>query len=146
MIRPLSIRRYERLYLLALLLGLASIALDWPQRQASFARNPLLAEMGWLLPASVIVNLALRVTLWFYTARRASLAAKWFVVLLAAIALVILLFGLMALVAGATPSLEASLTGIASGGLYVVAAAYLFRPDAQAWFGEDIHGEEELGI
>ncbi|ONF97443.1 hypothetical protein [Sphingomonas jeddahensis] len=146
MTRPLSIQRYERLYLLALALGVGSTMLDWPQRAASFARDPILAEMGWMLPASLVVNVLLRLTLWFYTARRANRAAKWFVVLLAGIALVLLLFSLTALIAGATPSLAASLTGIISGALYIAATAYLFRGDARAWFGEEVHGEGELEL
>ncbi len=146
MTRPLSIQRYERLYLLALLLSVASTMLDCPQRAASFARDPMLAEMAWMLPASVVVNVLLRSTLWYYTARLPKLAAKWFVVVLAAIALVLLLFSLTALIADATPSLAAALTGIASGALYIVAAAYLFRPDARAWFGEEVHGDGELEL
>ena len=146
MSRPLSIRRYERLYLTALLFGVASTLLDWPQRAASFASNPILADAAWMLPASVIVNVLLRLTLWYYTARRPSIAAKWFVVALAAIAFAILLFGLVALIADAAPSIAASLTAIVSGALYVVAAAYLFRPDARAWFGEAVIEEEEFGL
>ncbi|MDF2603135.1 MULTISPECIES: hypothetical protein [Sphingomonas] len=144
MIRPLSIRRFERLYLLALALGLLSTMLDWPQRVASFASNPALAEMGWLLPTSVVFNITLRLLLWYFTARQPSIAAKWFVVVLAAIAFVILLFGLVALIVGATPSLAASLAGLASGALYVVSAAYLFRPDARLWFGEHAVEEQEF--
>ncbi|MDF2495235.1 hypothetical protein [Sphingomonas sp.] len=144
MIRPLSISRYERLYFAALALGLLSTMLDWPQRVASFATNPALAEMGWILPASVIFNIALRLLLWFFTARQPSLAAKWFVVVLAAIAFAILLFGLVAVIVGATPSIASALTGIVSGVLYIVSAAYLFRPDAREWFGEHAVEEQEF--
>lgn len=146
MFRPLSIRRYEHVYLAALALGAVSTVLDWPQRSASFARNPILVEYAWLLPASVVFNIALRLTLWYFTARRPSIAAKWFVVVLAVIAFALLLFSLVALVAGATPSLAAALTGILSGGLYVLAAAYLFRVDAREWFGEALHEEEEVDV
>ena len=90
----------------------------------------------WLLPASVIVGLILRVVLWHFTARRPSLVAKWVVIAMAAVSGIILLFGIVALISGATPSLAAALAGIASGALYVAAAAYLLRPDAHAWFGE----------
>jgi hypothetical protein len=142
----LSIRRYERLYLLALLFGTASAGLDWPHKAATLAGNPDLAGTAWVLPVSVVGNVVLRLTLWFYTARRASVAAKWFVVTLAALAFLFLLFGLMALIADAAPSIPAAVAGIVSGTLYVAAAAYLFRTDARAWFGEALHEEEEVGI
>ena len=144
--RPLSIRRYERLYLFALLLGIASTLFDWPHKAASFARDPGLFGMAWMLPASQVANVALRLTLWYYTARRPSVAAKWFVVVLAVIAFGLLLFGLVALIAGATPSLAASVSGMVSGGLHVAAAAYLFRSDARAWFREPVHGKGEVEV
>ena len=92
----------------------------------------------------MVFNITLRLLLWYFTARQPSIAAKWFVVVLAAIAFVILLFGLVALIVGATPSLAASLAGLASGALYVVSAAYLFRPDARLWFGEHAVEEQEF--
>ncbi len=134
--QPPSIVRYERLYLLAVATGVASSALGWPQATATFARNPTLAQMMWLLPALTIAGVLLRLLLWWFTARQPIVAAKWAVVALAVFAGLLLLFGVVALIAGAVPSLAASLTGIVSGALHVVAAAYLFRPDARTWFGE----------
>ena len=134
--RPISIVRFERLYLLAILLGLVSSAFAWPQSTASFARNPALADMMWLLPAMTAAGVTVRLLLWYFTAHQPSMMAKWTVVALAGVAGLILLFGIFALISDATPSLAASLTGIVAGSLHVVAAAYLFRPDAAAWFGE----------
>lgn len=134
--RPPSIVRYERLYLAAVAFGLASSIFSWPQSTASFARNPTLAEMMWLLPVLTTAGVALRLALWYFTARRPSTVAKWAVVAFAAAAALILLFGIVALISDAVPSLPAALAGIVSGALHVVAAAYLFRPDAKTWFGE----------
>jgi RsiW-degrading membrane proteinase PrsW (M82 family) len=141
--RPLSITRFERLYLGAIVVGLASTMLGWSQSTATFAANAMLAERMWILPATVLGGIVLRVALWYFTARQPSIAAKWIVVALAALSGIILLFGVVALITGATPSLAASLAGIISGALYVVAAAYLFRPDARAWFGETDLTEQE---
>lgn len=146
MYRPLSIRRFERLYLAALALGVASSLFDWPFKAATLARDPNLAGYAWLLPASVLTDIVLRLTLWYFTARRPKVFAKWFVVIRAAIAFAFLLFGLVALMTGATPSLAGSLFGIMSGALYVTSAAYLFRADAKAWFEPFGRVQEEVGV
>ncbi|WP_085809407.1 hypothetical protein [Sphingomonas sp. TZW2008] len=146
MLRPPSIVRFEQLYLAAVVIGLANTGFGWAQSLRGFARNPMLAEMTWLLPTLVAVGLVLRLTLWYFTARRPSLVAKWIVVALAAIAAVGLLLLLFALASGSSPSLAATITGALSGVLHIAAAAYLFRDDARQWFGEaaddDLENEE----
>ncbi len=136
MIRPLSIVRYEKLYFAALACGFANTALGWSGSMASFEANPNLVDMTWLLPLGVLIGLVVRLTLWYFTARSPSVIAKWATVMMAALSALAVLFGIVALVAGATPSVTAALAGLVSGALYVVATAYLFRPDTRAWFGE----------
>lgn len=138
MIRPLSIVRYEKLYFAALVCGFANTGFGWSGSMASFEANPMLADMKWLLPLGVVIGLVLRLTLWYFTARAPSVVAKWVTVAMAALSGFALLFGVVALIAGATPSVPAALAGLSSGALYIVAAAYLFRPDTRAWFGEPI--------
>lgn len=143
MTRPLSIARYEALYLAALALGLVNTALGWSQSVERFAANPAVsAPMMWMLPATAITGFVLRVALWYFTARRPSRVAKWIVVALAAVSIVVVLMGLVALVSGASASI-AAIAGLASGVLYVAAAVYLFQPDARAWFGESDPIEQE---
>lgn len=134
--RPPSIVRYEQLYFAALAVGLLNTALGWGGSTASFAANPVLADMTWLLPLGVAIGLAVRLTLWYFTARVPSAVARWATVAMAALSGLALLFGIVALIAGATPSVAAAVAGLVSGALYIVATAYLFRPDARAWFGE----------
>lgn len=142
--RPPSIIRYEKLYLGALALGFANTALAWQQSIASFEANPVLAQMMWFLPASVIVGLAVRITIWYFTARRPSLAAKWAAVAMAGFSALVVLFGMFALISGAAPSFLGTVAGVLSGALYVVSASYLFRDDARRWFGQpDIIDEED---
>lgn len=143
MLRPPSIIRYEKLYLTALAFGFANTALGWPQSVASFASNPTLVRMMWILPASVVAGLVLRITLWYFTARQPSVTAKCVATAMAVISAIILLFGVLALVSGASPALPAAITGIVSGALYIAAATYLFRPDARAWFGESDYFEQD---
>jgi len=134
--RPLSIDRFEKLYFAALACGFANTALGWAGSMASFAANPMLADMAWLLPLGVVIGLVVRLTLWYFTARAPSVIAKWATVVMAALSGIALLFGIVAVIAGATPSVPAALAGLVSSALYIVSAAYLFRPDARAWFGE----------
>ena len=141
--RPASIVRYEQFYLAAVGLGLLNTALTWSRSMAQFDANPTLAQVSWLLPASAITGVVMRLAVWYFTARRPSLIAKWIAVALAAFSAIVLLFAIMALASGAMPSAAAGITGIGSAVLYIVATTYLFRPDARLWFGEADNIEQE---
>lgn len=143
MVRPQSIVRYERLYLLSFVLGLAVSALTWSSRVAMLAKQPALAGQTWPMWLAMILGILLSLALWYFTARRPSVAAKWIVVLFAGMAVIGLLMALMQTVNRGALGLPTVL-GIADDILYIAAAALLFRRDAVRWFGDDVPVAERL--
>jgi hypothetical protein len=133
--RPPSILRFEQLYWASFALNLLAIALSWPVQKAALAANPQLAQLPWLLTAITLVRVVIVVLLWWLVARRASVVAKWIVVVFAAFAAFGALASLYALVLR-TGGLTVPLVSLVASVLYVWAAVLLFRPDARLWFGE----------
>ncbi|WP_137787921.1 hypothetical protein [Sphingomonas sp. 3P27F8] len=138
--RPPSILRYEQLYLASFVLGLAASAVNWKGRTAQLSASPALANLQWLAPASLAVGIVISLTLWYFTARSPSLAAKWVVVVFAALSVLGIAGNVFTLLKGGP--LFAVLLGIVVSALYIAAAALLFRPDARLWFGETINGND----
>ncbi|WEK43935.1 MAG: hypothetical protein P0Y64_03655 [Candidatus Sphingomonas colombiensis] len=138
--RPPSIVRYEQLYLASFVLGLVVSAFTWQGRQAMLASNPVIAGAQWLMPVTVVIGIVIAVTLWYFTARKPSAAAKWVVVVFAAFSVLGVAGNIRALMAGA-PVLAALLSIMVSL-LYIAAAVLLFKPDAKLWFGEKVDGED----
>jgi len=134
--RPPSIVRYEQLYLGSFILGLIVSALSWQGRAAQLNANPALGNLQWVMPAALVVGIVISITLWYFTARNASIAAKWVVTVFAALSLLGIARNLYALVSGTVPLLP-TLLAILVSVLYVAAAVMLFRPDAKLWFGEE---------
>lgn len=139
--RPPSIVRFERLYFASFGVGLIGWAVTWNTLSARLATDPRTAPYGWLLPAAVVLGAAISLALWYLAARRASLAAKWIVVVLTAIAMLRFVINVPAMLRGLMTPGELTLS-IAALALSVAAAARLFRVDARAWFGEDTYGIE----
>lgn len=134
--RPRSIVLFERLYLAAFALGLAVTAESWTTRQRLLASAEGGEALAWLAPAASAVGVGIALLLWWFTARRPSIVAKWVIVVLAGYGLIlaaVLLFGLLS-GRGEPASVVLALL---QNGLYVGAATQLFRPDARAWFGEE---------
>ncbi|HVF92826.1 MAG TPA: hypothetical protein VM900_00775 [Sphingomonas sp.] len=147
MIRPPSIVKFEYCYLGAWALGLINTAINWSRYQQMAQVQQANAAVGsWYLPTIIGVGILIPLILWYFVARRASVIAKWIVVVFAALAVSGAVFTL--LVASFATGIGAML---ALGGyaLQVAAAWLLFRPDAKAWFGErdgdvgeDLAGDE----
>ncbi|MGU3392139.1 hypothetical protein [Sphingomonas sp. M1A8_2b] len=136
MIRPISIARYERLYLASFVLGAIVSALSAGQRKAMVAANPVLAQIAWILPTFEVAGIAITLLLWYFTARTPSVTAKWVVVVLAAISAIGVAISLVQLTTGhATPAAPLVIS-IVSSVIYVAAALQLLKPDAKPWFGE----------
>ena len=133
--RPQSIIWFERLYVLALILGLVSTWQNWSTRADLLRASDATANLAWLGPASTVVGLAIALTLLYLVARRASVVAKWIVVVLAGWGAVLLAILLVGLVRGTGAPLLIAV-GVAQNIAYIAAAAMLFRADARAWFGE----------
>ena len=134
--RPSSIVRYEQLYLGSFILGLVASALSWQGRAAQLGANPALGNLQWIMPAALVVGIVISVTLWYFTARNPSIAAKWVVTVFAALSLLGIARNLYALASGTVP-LFATLLAVLVSLLYVAAAVMLFKPDAKIWFGEE---------
>ncbi|WP_332798880.1 hypothetical protein [Sphingomonas sp. PB2P12] len=136
MIRPVSIIRYERLYLASFALGLIVSAVSWGQRTAMVAATPILAKIGWILPAFEVAGIAITMLLWYFTARAPSNAAKWVVVVLAALSALGIAISLVQLATGRT-TLDATLVlSIIMSVVYCVSALQLLKPDAKLWFDQ----------
>jgi hypothetical protein len=144
--RPPSIVRFEQLYWASFVVGLINTATSWTSREQVLAANPVLANATWFLPTITVVSIAVAVTLWYFIARVPSIVAKWFQVVFAGIGAISTLFALLAVIGGRTPALLPAVLGIVANLLYIAAAVMLFRPDAKAWFGEDIDDDlDDLG-
>ncbi len=142
MVRPISIVRYERLYLAAFVLGLIVSAMSWPQRTALVAANPVLAQVSWILPAFQVIGIAVTLLLWYFTARAPSVAAKWVVVVLAVLSVVGVGLSLASVARGQTTIGLTSIVSFAADAVYVAAALHLFKADAKLWFGERSDADE----
>ncbi len=132
--RPPSIITFERCYLGAMALGLANNALNWTNLQEQMAAAPnsqLLPD--WFLPATLGFGLLITLLLWYFVARRASVVAKWILVVFFVIGLI----GVPGIVMGLTTGTVAPLMAIVALltlGLNAAAVWMLFRPDAKHWF------------
>jgi hypothetical protein len=143
MTRPPSIRWYERLYLASFVLGLVASAVSWSQRSAVLHANPILAKAEWILPTTQAMSIAIALLLWYFTARRPSIVAKWVVVVFAVIGALSILLSLGTLaMARAVNGTTLSLSVLANL-LYIAAAVMLFKFDAQLWFGETPEMDDE---
>jgi chromate transport protein ChrA len=126
--RPASIVKFERVVLLIILLGLATVVMDYdgayaPIRRLGYGENFFMA--AYALSIAVIVLL-----LWLI-ARRASAVAKWIYVVIYAVALV-----LAALSFSDTLRLPPAklILQLVQWALTIFSIWLLFRPDASAWF------------
>ena len=132
MTRPYSIVQFERFYLAALVIGLVNSALNWGVVQAQFASNPAAQPFGpGVFVALVGLGILIPLLLWYFVAHRASVVAKWILVLL-------FVLGAAALgrsiVAGNFPGGLRGILGAATLVLQAVAVWVLFRPDTKPWF------------
>lgn len=143
--RPLSITRFERLYLGALALSVVGWWLTWGVMHRQIAGNPALVGYGWVLPAFAVLWVIVWLALSWWVALGGSAVPKWIVIGLAAIGILRLLISAPAILAGTVSGLLIA-QGVATLALILAAAAQLFRADARLWlgegFGEDVPLEE----
>ena len=96
-----------------------------------------LADQQWLLPGAVVASVLATELLWWFTARRPSLAARVIVMGFAILFGLGIAANLLAIVTGRAASMPGAIVSIVSSALYIAAVALLFRPDARAWFGDE---------
>lgn len=138
MIRPAAVRRFELLWWGSFLIWLAAIVLAWPRTQ--YDLRHMLAGPGTasivaaVQPVTVALVLLLTLALWWFVARRASAAARWVAVVVAALA------GLRALnlVLGqgriGFPAPVTTALFVLAALFDIAAVASLFGGDARGWF------------
>ena len=134
MITPPSIVRFSYCYLGAWAVGLINNVINWPRYQQMAQVQQANEQIGsWYLPATVGIGLLIPLILWYFVVRRASVIAKWIVVVFAVLAVSGALFTLLMASFASGIGAVLAITGYA---LQVVAAWLLVRPDARDWFGE----------
>jgi len=137
--RPASIVNFERLYLGAIILGVISFFLAWDQTLAMLQTQTQGAFGDSLLYAVVVISLGLQLLLWYLIAKRASVVAKWILIVWIGIGLIGLIGNLGS---GTMPNPLSTMLTLATTVLQLLAVWMLFRPDARSWFAG---GTEESG-
>jgi len=136
--RPKSIILFAWLYLAAVGIGLLNSIVYFDQIMATAMADPRVRMFPpeffrASLYVSTAIGLLVAFLLWFFITRRPSLLAKWIFVLLTAVAVL----GLIGSVVSHRfpPGIPGVLSAV--GCLLRLASAWmLFRPDANAWFGD----------
>lgn len=134
--RPVSIKRFEILYLGAALVGLINTALSWNTASAQVAQSSPGAEAIAvpLLVGGTLISLLITGLLWYFTARRGSNIARWIVVIFFAIGVLSLI---VTVPSGRFPTGLQGVIAIASFVMQAAAVVMLFQRDAVAWFKGD---------
>lgn len=135
--RPISIVNFERCYLGAIAIGLGNSLLTLP----TMMRTPQLAQATAMFGSgffyiSAIVSTVVLLLLWYLTARRASVVAKWIIVVFFALGALGMLYNLMTGFAS-VPSQTGVILRIVAFILQAVAVYLLFKPDAVTWLNGD---------
>lgn len=131
--RPSSIVTFDRLYLVALLLGLVNSVMSIDRLRARIEAMPELHAVGigsGFVYASMAIGLAISLLLWFAVAYRRSVVAKWVLVAFTVLAILNLPGALRQLGSGGL----GVMVSVAVEVLRLVALSFLFRTDAKAWF------------
>lgn len=133
--RPVSIVRFDRLYLASIVVGLIGNIIEWPVTLARLTENPDTAALGSgaaiAAGGMIATGVLIALLLWFFAARRASNVARWILTVFTAFAVGSLLFGFGA---GAVILDVGGVLRILAVALQAAATFFLFRPDAAAWF------------
>ncbi|KQN37361.1 hypothetical protein ASG37_09875 [Sphingomonas sp. Leaf407] len=135
MVRPASIVRFDRFYLLAIVVGLIGTILQWPQLMAMIETDPSFAPVrsaGVVLAAIFAgAGVLISLLLWYLVARRGSTVAKWIVTAFTALSLGSLLLGISS---GSVASDTTGILRMVAVVLQLIAVIALFRRDARPWF------------
>jgi hypothetical protein len=123
---------FERLYLASVAIGLVNAVLNIATAERLLAANPATQGLGGgFVLAMIALSAAISLTLWYFTARRASNLAKWLIVILAVWTATSVVLGIADRSTGFADSVIGPLVAL---GLELVAIFFLFQPDARRWF------------
>ena len=141
--RPSSIVRFDRLYLASIAVGLIGNILEWPLTMARLAENPDTAALGSTAAVAaggmIAIGVVIALLLWFFIAQRGSNVAKWILVVFTVFAIGSLVLGFTT---GAVIHDAGGIVRLVAVALQTAAVAFLFRPDAAAWFAPAIVDED----
>jgi hypothetical protein len=130
--RPKSIILFERLFLIFIVLTAVSAYLSYGQTLAQIEANTDFKALGWggaAVTITAILYVVFLLLLYYLIARRASVIAKWILVLVTVLSMTTLP-GAIAVQSG-VPLILAVLTNLSA----LAAIILLFFPDARAWLG-----------
>lgn len=139
--QPKSIERFEQLFFLGLVIGLAMQILNWNKSVEAMQVSPVTAQLGIpFLLGTMAVGLAISLSLWFFIARRGSEVAKWIYVVLTALALLgIVATALLPRAQGMpAPDLITQIGRVAVTLINLVSIWFLFQPDTRPWFNKGV--------
>lgn len=134
--RPTSIVSFDRLYLVATLLGFVTSMMSVDRLEARIAAMPGLSALGStqsLVYLSIALSVLIPLLLWFFIVHRRSVVAKWILAAFTVLAIINLPASLRQISAGGGLGV---LTNVAVDLLRLVALSFLFRADAKAWLGQ----------
>ena len=138
--RPQSIKRFEILYGISLLLSVLGTILSWNATLAQFQQGAGVPLSPSILIGILVFGYAVALLLLYFTAHRASNVAKWILVAFALLGLI----GLPALVM--PPLTLIKIVGLLSQLVTIASLVFLFKADTRTWFaGSDLDDEDEMG-
>jgi hypothetical protein len=131
--RPASINMFDRYFLGALVLALLNLPLAYQDSLDILKANPATAAAGYgsgFIITVMVFSLGIPFLLWFLIARRASNIAKWILVVMTGLGMLMMIPSLPILLqrGGLSNAITLILTA-----LQLFAISFLFRADAKAW-------------
>ena len=129
--RPVSMKRFDLLYLGAMAVGLVNFALNYSQlaqiAETSMAASGVEGMGGTALVIGVGGGFAISLLLWFLTSRMRLEFMKWVLFLLLA-------YNLVSLPSAQVEFGQGTVLSIVGLAMQAGAMWFLFRPDSKAWF------------
>lgn len=125
--RPVSMIRFEQLYLLSLAIGLLTAMFGWEQSRATAQASGL--GVGVVIAVQAL-TLALMLFLILFVSRRGSVVAKWILIALFVAGLALMAVNSQALFRGGIMAI----VQIGQILLQLTAMYFLFTPESRRWF------------
>ena len=135
--RPPSIVMFERLFLASLALSVIGFVVSYDAAMEQLAAEPVMESLGLgagLVIGTMVFVTAIYLLLWFLIAHKASVVAKWILVVFTAIGVASFV---TTLAIATIPWDPAALLGVVMYALEIAAVVFLFRDDAKAWFSRE---------
>ena len=134
--KPSSIKKFDMLYLGAVVVGLIGFAVNYgaisERANADLAAAGMEGMAGGVMIGGLIFGVAINLALWFLVSVLRIEFVKWILALFAAYSLVSLFLGMNSELVGGLNFVF----GAISAAISIAAIWYLFQPDAKAWFAE----------